>query len=123
MKHTIKSLKAQGVKFLHFRVMNDDGTPSPVGGATAAYVRDEEEDTWHVGYALCRTATAEDPRHDTFNRKLGCLIAGGRAVHSLHDDTFNADKLDRALDEKAVVAAIADGMSANGLVNITHTKK
>lgn len=84
MKHTIQSLKKQGVKFMHFRPVGNDGKPLPNGGTTVAYVRDSHNDRlWFVGYAMCRTATADDARQDTYNHKLGCLISGGRAAHAM----------------------------------------
>lgn len=119
MKHTTQSLRAAGVRFMHFRNADGNGGFAPQGGITLAFVPicdvDDGTTAYATGYALCREATAESDKADTFNRKLGALIAGGRALARKNDKavphsdivtfptTFSPKQLEDAMAKDAAV--------------------
>lgn len=60
-------------EFVHYRFINQDGTPHSHGGVTVCYLPGPEGA--RIGVAVC------SPR-ENFNRRLGCRISEGRAAIS-----------------------------------------
>lgn len=78
MKTKVNTMRAAGINFMHFRMLDDTtGEVLPSGGATVAYK--EEPDGIVYAISRCRN-DAETGKHDNFNRKTGAAIAGGRVL-------------------------------------------
>lgn len=126
MKNTIQSLRASNVRFMHFRRADETtGELLPKGGLTIAFVASEkDESAINIGYALCREATDTSDKADTFNRKLGALIAGGRALAAdrgvRHSEIVHI--AEAGASAKELEAAIAKLPATRGYVRSARTK-
>ena len=78
MKTNINAMRAIGVCFMHFRLLDALGNALPYGGATVAYKVEEDGSIVHSA-SRCRNDELTGKR-DNFNRKIGAAIAGGRVL-------------------------------------------
>ena len=81
----LKNIKYKGkeykVKYSHFREIDiDTGTILPCGGRTIAFISDDENLPINMGIADCSYK-------DTYNKKLGRMIATGRLLKKIGLDT------------------------------------
>lgn len=88
------------IRFIHLR-MHDDGSLLPNGGATIAYVRNDN----HVAYAV-----AKCNMKDLFNRRLGRVISVNRLKQG-HADYLEVDtKATRGQVSAALCSELYDRM-------------
>jgi hypothetical protein len=80
-----------GVRFLHYRLINRDGKPDGRGGATVAYRLvakadgHSSSDTVQYAVARCRLGYGSS---DNFNRRIGRDIATGRLLKNPSEMEF-----------------------------------
>lgn len=79
MKTKINAMRAAGINFMHFRLLDAaTGEVLPSDGATVAY-KQQEDGSIVSAVSRCRNDELTG-KHDNFNRKVGAAIAGGRVL-------------------------------------------
>lgn len=94
------------MRFVHIRQRDKEGKLLPNGGFTVAYEVVPTEEGSFVKYAVAKCS-----KRDTYNRKRGRLIAGGRLFASRHPFLTSLGTDERPID--AVVKAVhyeSDGL-------------
>lgn len=87
------------VRFVHIRSRDKEGKLLPNGGFTVAYEVVGSETGSFIKYAVAKCS-----KRDTYNRKRGRLIAGGRLHADRHPFLTSVGSDERPID--AVVKAV-----------------
>lgn len=104
-----------GVKFLHFRKFNEDGSIDPRGGSTVAYINTGVTNA--TGDEVIRYATAFCSKNDNFVKSRGRELAKLRALDE------ERGVLGRYNSEKEFVAVLTERENDHGLQRKYATKR